>query len=55
MFCERLVAHPLPDAAVRPASDVLCGTLFLLPGAKALALTVGEGPQKGKTSSYAFG
>jgi hypothetical protein len=43
------------EAAARPLGDVLCGTLFLLPGATALAATVGEGPQKGKTSSYAFG
>jgi len=31
------------DAIARPASDVLCGTLFLLPGAQALGATLGEG------------
>ncbi|WP_439375797.1 hypothetical protein ACRQ5Q_15760 [Bradyrhizobium sp. PMVTL-01] len=42
-------------AAARPLGDVLCGTLFLLPGANALSPSVGEGPAKGKASSYAFG
>ncbi|MCW1989701.1 UNVERIFIED_ORG: hypothetical protein M2425_001153 [Bradyrhizobium japonicum] len=43
------------DAVVRPAPDVLCGTLFLLPGATALLASLGEGAPKGKASSYAFG
>lgn len=43
------------EAAVRPLDGVLCGTLFLLPGAQALAPTVGEGVRKGKAPSYAFG
>ncbi|WP_314960624.1 hypothetical protein [Bradyrhizobium cosmicum] len=40
-------------AVLRPVGDVLCGTLFLLPGAT--ALTLGEGAPKGKASSYASG
>jgi hypothetical protein len=43
------------EAAVRPAPDVLCGTLFLLPGANALGPSLGEGAAKGKAASYAFG
>ncbi|WFU29130.1 hypothetical protein QA649_18175 [Bradyrhizobium sp. CB1717] len=42
-------------AAARPLGDVLCGTLFLLPGANALAASLGEGRRKGKAPSYAFG
>ncbi|BBO07405.1 hypothetical protein BwSH20_50530 [Bradyrhizobium ottawaense] len=34
------------EAAERPASDVLCGTLFLLPGATALAGKSGRGGAK---------
>jgi hypothetical protein len=42
-------------AVLRSALDVLCGTLFLLPGANALVASLGEGAQKGKASSYASG
>jgi hypothetical protein len=42
-------------AVLRPVGDVLCGTLFLLPGATALRPTLGEGARKGKAASYAFG
>src|SRR6478609_1024602 len=43
------------EGAVWPDPDVLCGTLFLLPRAKALSASLGEGARKGKASSYAFG
>ncbi|MBR0709596.1 MULTISPECIES: hypothetical protein [Bradyrhizobium] len=43
------------EAAARPLGDVLCGTLFLLPGANALSPSLGEGAAKGKAPSYAFG